>query len=241
MNRLRKYFSPRYILGRILISSILGNRVKTGPFKGTKLKKNVNLNLFYSKLLGVYEMELNQVILSILYKRFRSIIVVGTAEGYYFSGLLRFARFDQIVGFEMDDGLREICNHNAKKNCQGKNFSLLGTCFIEELKQTTRGNDLILMDCEGEEETLLNPNEIPSLYKTEIIVECHDIFRPKITETLQKRFSNSHNITKIQARNPSHRDFPFLPVFLTNYLRHTITGILTERPPHMHWLHLTPK
>jgi len=77
--------------------------VKTGPFKGTKLKKNVNLNLFYSKLLGVYEMELNQVILSILYKRFRSIIVVGTAEGYYFSGLLRFARFDQIVGFEMDD------------------------------------------------------------------------------------------------------------------------------------------
>ena len=125
------------------------------------------------------------------HKRFRSIIVVGTAEGYYFSGLLRFARFDQIVGFEMDDGLREICNHNAKKNCQGKNFSLLGTCFIEELKQTTRGNDLILMDCEGEEETLLNPNEIPSLYKTEIIVECHDIFRPKITETLQKRFSNS--------------------------------------------------
>jgi len=241
MTRFRKFFSPKFIFGRILVSFILGSRVKTGPFKGTKLRRNISINLFYSKLLGVYEMELHQLIWNILNKTFRSIIVVGTAEGYYYSGLLRYAKYEKIIGFEMDDGLREICNINAKNNYAEKKFSLLGTCSTKELKKVTLGNDFIIMDCEGEEKILLNPDEIPNLTKTEIVVECHDIFSSGITDTLQKRFSNSHNITKIQARTPSHRDFPFLPVFLTKYLRHTITGILTERPPHMHWLHLTPK
>ena len=240
MNRFRKLFSPKFILGRILVTLILGNKVMTGPFKGTKLDRNININLFYSKLLGVYEKELHQVIKIILNKTFKSIIVVGTAEGYYYSGLLRHAKCSKIIGFEMDNTLREICIINAKNNSD-KKFSLFGICSIKDLKKVTFGDDLIIMDCEGDEKTLLDPNEIPNLINTEIVVECHDIFSSGITETLEKRFSNSHNITKIIARTPSHKDFPFLPVFLTNYLRHTITGILTERPPHMHWLHLIPK
>jgi hypothetical protein len=68
---MKKFFSIRYILGRIWIAFLQGKKVKTGPFKGIILKRNINLNLFYSKLLGIYEKELHSILNDVLKKNFK--------------------------------------------------------------------------------------------------------------------------------------------------------------------------
>ena len=238
---IKQLFSIRYVLGRIWISFLLGKRVKSGPFRGTVLKRNPNLNLFYSKLLGIYEKELHPILSQMLCQKYNQIVVVGAADGYYLCGFLRNSKCNSIIGFELDHSLRSICNETAKLNNFTKTFQLRGGCTIEEISSTLTNNDFILMDCEGSELELLNPELVSQLYDCEILVECHDIFKEGISKTIIERFYSSHSVSRIEARIPNYDDIPFLPNFILKILRHTIIGIITERPVGMHWLHLIPK
>ena len=238
---MKKFFSIRYILGRIWIAFLQGKKVKTGPFKGIILKRNINLNLFYSKLLGIYEKELHSILNDVLKKNYKQIIVVGTSDGYYFCGFLKKAKSKSIIGFETDDALRSICEETAKFNNLSKSYLLEGNCTIEKMSTVLSDSDFILMDCEGCEVELLDPEDAPQLYNCEILVECHDIFKQNITQTIMNRFRSSHSISRIEARIPKHSDIPFLPSLVSHFLRHTILGTITERPIGMHWLHLVPR
>ena len=238
---IKHFFSIRYILGRLWITFLWGKKVKSGPFRGTVLKRNTNLNLFYSKLLGIYEKELHPILSQVLYQNYNQIVIVGTAEGYYFSGFLRHSKCNSIIGFEIDHALRSICDETAKLNNCSKTFKISGACTIEEISSSLTNNDFILMDCEGGELELLKPKCVSQLYGCEILVECHDIFKEGISKSIINRFNSSHSVSKIEARIPTFHDIPFLPKFLLKFLRHTIIGIITERPVGMHWLHLIPK
>ena len=236
-----KFLRPKFIIGRILIFFFLGSRIKGGPFKGAQIIRNTHINLFYSKLLGIYEKELHYIIRPLLEIQFENIIIVGCAEGYYAAGFVKFANSTRIIGFEANQDLQNLCVRNVNLNNTSKLFSMKGICEIDDLNSHATEESLILMDCEGSERELLNPNKIPQLKGCEVVVECHDIFDEGITEIILERFSDTHIIKKINARVPNAKDLESLPSFLTNYLRHTIVGILSERPLGMHWLHMKPK
>lgn len=168
-------------------------------------------------------------------------MIVGTAEGYYFSGFLRNSKCNAIIGFEIDHSLRSICNETAELNNCSKTFQISGACTIEEISSSLTNNDFIFMDCEGGELELLNPKCVSQLYGCEILVECHDIFKEGISKSIINRFNSSLSVSRIEAQISTYHDIPFLPKFLLKFLRHTIIGIINERPVGMHSLHLVPK
>jgi hypothetical protein len=69
---------------------------------------------------------------------------------------------------------------------------------------------LVVADCEGYEKTLFaDPVTNAASSKSDIIIECHDLWDAEITPSIVRALSNTHNITTVYAcgRNPNVYDF----------------------------------
>ena len=72
---------------RVLIRQI-GQKVQMGPFAGMEFLSNVLEGCYIPKLLGTYEMELHPTWIRLRQlRKYRTIIDIGAAEGYYAVGL----------------------------------------------------------------------------------------------------------------------------------------------------------
>ncbi|MDE2487909.1 MAG: hypothetical protein KGO51_10970, partial [Alphaproteobacteria bacterium] len=56
---------------------------------------------------------------------------------------------------------------------------------------------LVLVDIEGAEVDILQPELAPALAAMNLIVETHDIYRKDARETLQQRFAETHEMTLV--------------------------------------------
>jgi hypothetical protein len=117
---------------------------------------------------------------------------------------------------------------------------LLGRCQTTDLERLIKGRTLLFMDCDGPEYELLDPQMAPSLRKADIIVECHDYLNPQITETLLRRFSESHTIERIASRKrePDADRYPGLSALPP---RHWAAALDERRPCVQHWLVMRSK
>lgn len=103
-------------------------------------------------------------------------------------------------------------------------------------------SQLLLCDAEGEEEGLLDPQRVPSLCATHILVETHDFIRPGVTERLQRRFEQSHLVEKIWQTQRSCHEFPFVSVVTRLIPKSYLARALSEwRPVRMCWLWMKPR
>jgi hypothetical protein len=183
--------------------------VASGPFAGMTLPAEAcwGDGDIAPKLLGLYEAELHPTIAKAAARRPASIVNIGCAEGYYAVGMARLLPDARVIAYEKDERGQDICRRAAAANGVADRCIVKGACSRESLLQVVSDIEraLLIVDCEGDELTLLDPAHVDGLGRCDIIVECHDFVDPQITPVLQQRFARSHDVETIVegARDPN--------------------------------------
>ena len=142
----------------------------------------------------------------IIKNQFEHLIVAGTGEGFYAVGINMKCQILKNTFFEIDSNARKNFKELARIN-HLTNYKLYDKCTLKSFKKVlVKGlKTFVLMDIEGDELTILNPEVIPDLKKCTILVEIHDFKNSSIGKIIFSRFQHSHNIQKTsleQLANP---------------------------------------
>lgn len=244
MNLSRLFFRLPGVRG-LLYRKILkqsGNRIMSGPFKGMRQSSEGVFSVWYPRILGAYERELFPVFEEIVALRPARMIDVGAAEGYLAIGFLRRLPELHMIAFEMLENGREVIGRFAKENGVYERIDIRGKADDEGLREvlspTDEAGQILIMDVEGYEEVLLDPEKIPELKHSHVLVELHDFAVPKVTEVIRKRFEKSHQIQEIFTEDRREAD---LPDGLKGWPRLAWQELLEEhRPCKMSWFWMKP-
>ncbi len=216
-----------------------GPQVLSGPFAGmTYLTQSIGSS-FIPKLIGSYEQELHGILGQILACRYDIVADVGSAEGYYAVGLaMRLPGKPKIYAFDIDSKAQELCRLLSQKNGVEDQIVISGYCDPQRLEETLTGNALVVCDCEGYEVDLLQPTLAPSLKRTDILVELHDICKPGITPVILDRFRESHHIQLLDTVDRDASAYPAIS-FLEPEQQRVAVSEFRNGP--QQWAFMTPK
>ncbi len=130
---------------------------------------------------------------------------IGSGDGYYAVGIALRAPNARIIAYDLTPVKQECLADMAALNGVRDRIDIRGACTAQELAMLNFDSVLVVCDCEGAEEDILNPQFVPWLRHATMIVELHDFYRPQATEILTARFQNSHQlqILKEYPRDPS--------------------------------------
>ena len=180
--------------------------VQAGPFRGLRyLPQLTTSDLLLShtvvpKLLGCYEVELHDALATVFERKYRQIINIGSAEGYYAVGLALNIPDVPVFAFDIDSTNRELCAEMARINGVADRVFIRAECTMDELATlASAGESLIVCDCEGCELEILRPDLIPGLLTSDVMVELHDCVDETISPTILARFAESHD-TKVVTK-----------------------------------------
>jgi hypothetical protein len=216
--------------------------IRYGPFRGIALPKTDTYGV--AKILGLYESELHPVFESLPHFQPDVCVNVGSGEGIYCLGLAKLCPPSvPIVGIDTSEECLSAAQFNVDENVRlgllpADQIRLLGESTPAILEETLASSQrpFVLMDCEGAEQTLLDPQHVPSLSRSLILVEVHPFVVPGIQQVIQERFSATHRITTIQqgAKNVHLPELRFVHEN-DKYM------LCTEgRPETMEWMFLVP-
>mgnify|MGYP001269079836 CR=1 FL=1 len=217
--------------------------VQQGPFAGMAYLSQVQSHdllhgsAFVPKLLGSYEAELHEMIARVATKPYATIVNVGCGEGYYTIGLARLLQHAHIYAFDIDQRNQEWCAEMACLNNVSDRVTIAGACDLELLCALTTKPALLVIDCEGFELDLLQPDVLPGLCLCDVLVELHDFINPIISHTIRKRFAPTHTITIIDSKERDPADYPALGVLS---MREQRLAVEEFRPAGMQWAFMTP-
>ncbi|WP_161958778.1 methyltransferase [Ferruginivarius sediminum] len=190
--------------------------VQHGPFAGLRLPYQVvwGCGDFSSEILGVYEEELHGKVEAVVARGYATVIDVGCAEGYYAVGLARRMPEARVIAFDVNPEARRVCGWTARENGVEDRLDIRGACDRAALTDAIRegrerGEVFLLVDCEGAEKDLLDPDAMPELKDCDLIIECHDLLDRAISPTLRQRFAPSHEVATVieGPRDPNRFDF----------------------------------
>jgi SAM-dependent methyltransferase len=184
-----------------------GTTVLSGPFQGMTYGVRAAEGSASARLLGVYEASLAPVIEEIIGRAYPLVVDIGCAEGYYAVGLARRMPASRILARDASPKAQALCRQLAQMNGVQDRVEVGGLMDHASLSICAAERTLILCDIEGAEAELLDPVAAPALSQADILVECHDVMRPGLTDLLAARFAPSHHVTRIDrqiaARLPS--------------------------------------
>jgi hypothetical protein len=240
---LRALFMPRWQTAAFLVRHAARHRIVAGPFRGMRITLSpLSSRHLLGYILGSQELELREAIETMIARRYRTILNIGAADGYYAVGLAMRSPDTHVEAFEALPELHPVIEWTAAAN--GARVSIGGICTPEVLRARlagAEGSTLIFMDIEGGEVELLDPRVVPELARADIFVETHDSFVADATTTLMDRFRDTHDIACYVARPRVPSDFPanFLP-----RLRRWFPGLAVDlmnerRTGQQRWLMLT--
>jgi hypothetical protein len=186
---------------RILLFSQSEIKVLSGPFKGLKYIDEIVWGSITPKWLGSYESELHPVMESIVASKYDYIIDVGSAEGYYAAGLAYRLPSSTIYAYDTDFISRGQLIRLAKLNKVQDQIKIGKYCSFDTLNQLPdTKRSVLIIDIEGHERHLLNPQTCERLKKLDILVEAHNLDKfGNTADLLISRFSSSHDIMPIAA------------------------------------------
>lgn len=223
-----------------LVKERTGMVVQSGPFSGMKM---VDVSTrgdgdICPKLLGVYEQELHPAITRFS-GPYDAMVDVGCAEGYYSVGLALLHPGTPMMAFDSEPAAIEILDVLARLNdCQDQ-IVPGATCdpatLISHLGKYPAS--LILSDCEGYEKSLFTPDVAVAASRSDIIIECHDLWDADCTPSIVRALRGTHDIETVYAgaRNPNA--FEFLS-HLPDAERWR--AVWERRGNRQHWLVCTP-
>ena len=175
--------------------------VLNGPFKGMKYPKyRSRSSSLYSKLIGSYEMEITDYILTAIDDKYQQVIDIGCAEGYYAVGLALKIEKTTVYAYDIDSEARKLTTEMANINDVSKKVvvrkSIKSSSFSEfDLTKKT----LIISDIEGAERFIFNSSNIKLFKNCFLIIETHDWVDINISTDLENLFSPTHNVKAIQS------------------------------------------
>lgn len=218
--------------------------VANGPFMGMKYPhaRSVEGSLL-PKLLGSYELELKDVIETILFKDYTDIVNIGCAEGYYAVGLgMKFPKAN-IFAFDSNSSARNFCNEMGRLNGVENRLHVGDFCDEETmLSLNFRGKALVVSDCEGFEKYLFTEKVVDFLANHDVLIETHDLIDIEISSLLRKRFCNTHDILTIKSVDDIEKVNHYRFSEIENYDTQLKRLILCEkRGSIMEWLYMTSK
>jgi hypothetical protein len=197
-----------------------GLRVVDGPFAGMQYIERAYGSAFCPKLVGSYEEELHGFLSGLSPDAFDTVVDVGSAEGYYAVGLARLFPEATVLAFDIDDEANQACRALAERNGVQDRVQIKNECTPEVLAQMDLERALLLVDCEGYEDVLLDPAAAPSLNKATMVVEIHDCYVPGLSQSLKERFSPTHEVTILRTTGRDLSRYPALkalPAFLRRW------------------------
>ena len=203
-----------------------GLTVSGGPFAGLRYPDATATSLI-PKLLGVYERELHPVVERVIREEPDLIVNVGAADGYYAVGLARRCPRAAVHAFEADSRARALLARVAGAN--GVAIQIGGAAGLGELR-ALQGRALIVIDCEGCEAALLDPDQAPLLRCATIVAELHDFAVPALGETIAERFGATHDLTLVSTGAQPPERSSTLALALSEY-----------RPGPMRWAVMSPR
>ena len=182
-----------------------GDRIAAGPFEGMHYPDRSAGSDYLPKRVGSYESELAPTLAALPQRGYRQVIDVGCAEGYYAVGLARLLPEAVVLAFDTDDHARKLCAETAALNDLGGRVTIDGLCDTTRLNSIDLTRTLIVCDCEGYEQDLLDPALVPGLAGCDVIVELHESFRPGVTALLSGRFGGTHamELVNVRPRDPA--------------------------------------
>lgn len=181
-----------FVLGQI-ISHRIGMRVFAGPFRGMELITDLVDHHFAPSLLGTYEWEIHDAIETAIAKNYKQILNIGCSFGYYAVGLARRCPEATIYAFDIDSDARARCKKMAERNGVADRVVIGERMEGADFERFAGPETLVLMDIEGGEVELLDPQRFPALKTMDVIVELHECLRPGVTTALPLRFLDTHN------------------------------------------------
>lgn len=242
-DRLRFLKKPRLSLLRFLLRLTAKEKVMQGPFTGMKFcVPDYNTAM----LSGTWEKELWETLNDFVTIDPKRILCIGAAEGYYAVGLgIRFPNC-RIIAFEQQRKYQFMLGRLSREN-DFSNLQIKGKCTPNVLQQTlgaNPGSTIVICDVEGYELELLDPINIKSISKSHILVELHPMYVENCEAIILARFSQTHEISKINGRIRTLDDLPARTVSFLSLLfgKKTILSLMEEgRPYPMDWLWMRPK
>jgi len=176
-----------------------GARVLGGPFEGMVYIEEAVGSCLLPKVAGSYEQETAPVIEDAIASRPDVVIDVGAAEGYYAVGLARRLPQATVYAFDIDPHATRLCRRLAELNGVSERVVTAGACTVEALQALLVPGALVICDCEGFEDELLDPRRVPALERTKILVELHDHLRPGLSMRISERFALTHRARMIPS------------------------------------------
>jgi len=221
--------------GAWLIMAHLRGRIFSGPFRSVRFSEQEVFGGKIAKLLGTYELELQDTLGEIERMQPSVALNIGGAEGYYAVGLAAAWGVNKVIVYELTTEGRELIVKNANLNSIADHLDIRGACTPKDLVETLKNDavQLLIMDIEGAELDVLEPEVLRGLGGCVVIVESHDFCRPGCIDKLCSRFQDTHTIEIITSKNRIVRDFPcrfYMPAFLKQWLMDE------GRPGPMQWL-----
>ena len=184
-----------------LIANTLVNRsgtdVLSGPFKGMKYPVPASEGSRSARLIGAYEASLAPVIAEIAAKRYKLVVDVGSAEGYYAVGLALRLPLARVLARDENSKAQALCRSLAEVNGVADRVEIGGRMEHADFDLCKGKKSLVICDIEGAEAELLDPVLAPGLLKADILVEAHDCIRPGLSALIAGRFRATHEVRVI--------------------------------------------
>lgn len=232
------------LIGATLVARS-GTMIQDGPFKGMTYVASASEGGIAPRLLGVYETVLHDVFLSAPAQGYDAVLNVGCAEGYYAVGCARLLPNATVLAWDIDPVAREKCldlarlngveaRINLRERFEASHVNAVRDELSAKLGHAPKG--LLVMDCEGAEFELLDPQSGDFRW-LDLVVEVHP-GRDRTMEALVGRFENTHLIEVRQAQTV----VPKLPSWLEN-LGHLdqLLAVWEWRAIPTPWLVMRPK
>lgn len=171
--------------------------VASGPFEGMDYGVRATEGARLARLLGCYEASLAPVIETIVGRDYELVIDIGCAEGYYAVGMARRMPGAKVIARDSSPAAREACGTLARRNGVSDRIEIGGEWRHGDFDICLNARSVVICDIEGAEDSLLDPTRAPGLRGADILVEVHDCDHPGLSDTIARRFSSTHRVTKL--------------------------------------------
>jgi hypothetical protein len=236
--RWRRRMIQRIYWPQFWYALFLPGRVQSGPFSGMRYNRTATGSVVLPKLIGTYERELHPVLAALNMAAYDLCVDVGAGEGYYAVGLCYRHPHLHMIAFESTARGRKRLRALAHKNSVLERISLRGHCTPAALQVALQAGrrPLLIMDVEGAEEILLDPEVAPTLVATDFIVEVHPERNERLEQIISRRFEPTHRLERISQQ--ARKTLPGA-VCLPRFLQAKAAYLMDEFRGPQFWLHGT--
>ncbi len=220
----------------------LPTTVQQGPFAGMVYARFAADKILGPRLMGTYEKETYPAVEDLIARQPEVVANVGAGEGYFAVGLARRLPHAATHAYDMFPWARYLMTQMAQRNKVQDHLHVHGFCDAVELQRVLdrAARPALVLDVDGYEYTLLDPQKVPALRRAIMLVETHDHLDARITPAIMERFGATHNAVTMQLGDRTEADLP-QGAKLTPADTQFLLDEMQFRGVRQSWIYLTPR